>query len=104
MYRVVAKKVARIYLKKEKYENCDDGDIKNIFINKIVKITGEGELLPYHEYYINYKRKNCIFYDFDIDYETGEKLYTIYKIILKLSTKPRPKRQNLLFNIFIFNY
>ena len=34
-------------------------------------------------------KKNCIFDDFDIDYETGEKIYTKFKIVLKL------KKQNV---------
>ena len=52
-----------------------------------------------HEYIINYKEKFCIFNDFDIDYKTGEKIYTNYKIFLK----PKPKRLNLAVNIFKFN-
>ena len=80
------------------YENYDDDDLKYIFRKKIGKLSGEG-LLPHHEYLINYKEKFCIFNDFDIDYETGEKIYTNYKIVLK----PKSKRLNLAVNIFKFN-
>ena len=88
--------------KPENYKYTKD-KMYNIFTKEIVKITGEGELLPHHEFTINFEEKFCNFYDFDIDYETGEKIYTRYQIILS----PRPKRQirqNLLFNIFIFKH
>ena len=88
------------YLKQEDYENNDKEHLYNIFTKKIIKLSGEVELLPHHEFTINYDEKFCIFSDFEIDYEAKEKIYTNYKIILK----PRPKRLNLLINIFIFNY
>ena len=92
--------VIEIFLKPKNYENYDDDDLKYIFWKKIGKLSGDGELLPHHEYTINYDEKFCIFSDFEIDYETEEKIYTHYKIILK----PRPKIPNNLFNIFIFNH
>ena len=100
MNQVVDTKVVEIFLKPENYENYDDEQLRYIFFEKIAKLSGEGELLPHHEYSINFEEKFCIFSDFDIDYEAEEKIYTNYKIILK----PRPKRLNLLINIFIFNY
>ena len=90
-----AQSVVEIFLK---YENFDDDNLKYIFRKKIDKLSGEG-LLPHNEYSINYKEKFCIFNYFDVDYETGEKTYTNYKIILK----PKPKTLNLAFNIFKFN-
>ena len=80
------------------YENYDNNNLKYIFRKKIGKLSGEG-LLSHHEYSINYKEKFCIFNDFDIDYETGEKFI---KIIIVL--KPKPKRLNLPIHIFKFNY
>ena len=100
MNQVVDEKVVEIFLKQKDYENYDDEQLRYIFIEEIGKLSGDGELLPHHEYDIDYEGKFCNFYDFDIDYENEEKIYTRYQIILK----PRPKRQNLLINIFIFNY
>ena len=68
-----------------------------IFIKEILKITGEVELLPHHEFTINYDEKFCIFDDFVIDYESCEKIYIPYKIILKAEKIPKP-----LINIFVF--
>ena len=90
--------VVEIFLKPENYENNDKDHLYYIFTKEISKLSGEGELLPHHEFTINYDEKFCIFSDFEIDYETEEKIYTNYKIILK----PRP-RLNPLINIFIFN-
>ena len=71
-----------------------------IFIKEILKITGEEEILPHHEFSINYDEKFCYFDDFIIDYqngESGEKIYRPYKIILKTEKIPKP-----LINIFVF--
>ena len=84
----------------------DDEDyLFYVFSNKIAKLSGDGELLPHHEFLINYKEKFCIFNDFEIDYNPkgsevgGEKIYTkTYKIILI----PSFKKICSLFNIFIF--
>ena len=70
-----------------------------VFSEKIAKLSGDGELLPHHEFLINYKKKFCIFNDFEIDYKTGEKIYTTtYKIILV----PSLKQLFSSFNFFIF--
>ena len=103
------------YIKKFIYE--DKSDLKDfsfyddedylyyVFTNKIAKLLGDGELLPHHEFLINYKEKFCIFNDFEIDYNPkdgsagGEKIYTTtYKIILV----PSLKKLYSSFNIFIF--
>ena len=69
-----------------------------IFTEEIAKLSGE-ELLPHHEFLINYEEKFCIFNDFEINYETGEKIYTTtYKITLI----PSLKQLYSSFNIFIF--
>ena len=78
----------------------DDEDyLFYIFSKKIIKITGEGELLPHHEFFINYKEKFCIFNDFDINFETGEKIYTT---TYKINLIPSLKKIYSSFNIFIF--
>ena len=69
-----------------------------IFIKEILKITGEEELLPHHEFLIDYDEKSCSFDDFVIDYENFEKICIPYKIILKAEKIQKP-----LFNIFVFN-
>ena len=98
MNQVVREKVVNVFLDYEDYKNKDKDHLYYIFIEEIYKILGKIELLKYHEFIINYKEKFCIFSDFEIDYETEEKIYTNYKIILK------PKRLKPLFNIFIFNH
>ena len=65
----------------------DDQDLEFIFYNKIAELSGEGEVLPHHEFSINYEKKYCIFNHFNIDYETEEKDYTNYKIIIRPSAK-----------------
>ena len=89
--------IVKIFLNSEDY---DREHLYYIFTNKIVKLSGEGELLPCHEYFINYEKKCCIFNDFDIDYKTSEKIYTNYKIVLKQKTKPK----KINFNIIKFNF
>ena len=71
-----------------------------LFTNEIAKISGEGELLPHHEFRINYVEKYCEFYDFEIDYENDEQIYRPYKIILKSGSKL--KLSDMLINLFIF--
>ena len=80
-------KIVKIFLNSEDYDR--DDLCYYIFTDEIAKLSSEGELLPHHEYFINYKKKFCIFNDFDIDYETCEKIYTNYKIVLKQKTKPK---------------
>ena len=93
------------YLKQEDYENNDKEYLYYIFIKEIAKLSGEGELLLHHEFSINYDEKFCIFSDFYIDYETQEKIYEDYKIILKPKKDLiKALKSNLLFNIFIFNH
>ena len=77
----------------------DDEDyLFYVFSEKIAKISGDGELLPHHEFYINYKEKFCIFNDFEIDHNTNKKIYTTtYKITLI----PSLKQVCSLINIFI---
>ena len=94
-------RIIKKYLKQEDYENNDKEYLYNIFTKKITEISYERELLPYHEFIINYDEKFCIFTDFVIDYVIYSLIREDYKIILK----PRPKMKNLLlFNIFIFNH
>ena len=102
MNQVVDTKVVEIFLKPENYENYDDEQLRYIFIEEIGKLSGDGELLPHHEYDINYEGKFCNFYDFNIDYETGEKIYTRYQIILKSRKETKNSLKNL--NVFIFVY
>ena len=90
----------RLIKKVIEYDNIiKDQHLEFIFYDKIAELSGEGEILPHHEFYINYEEKYCIFNDFDIDYETGEKIYTNYKIIIR----PSAKKIFLSLNIFIFN-
>ena len=78
----------------------DDEDyLFYVFSEKIAKLSGEGELLTHHEFLINYKEKFCIFNDFEIDYETGEKIYTT---TYKINLIPSLKKSYSTFNIFIF--
>ena len=49
--------IVKIFLNSEDY---DREHLYYIFTNKIVKLSGEGELLPHHEYFINYE-KNFVF-------------------------------------------
>ena len=96
----------------EKFIYEDQSELKNfsfyddkdylfyVFSEKIAKLSGDGELLPHHEFLINYKEKFCIFNDFEINYKTGEKIYTTtYKITLI----PSLKQLYSSFNIFIFS-
>ena len=85
------------------YEDYDRDHLYYIFTDEVAKLSGEGYFLPHHEYLINYKEKFCIFNDFDIDYKTGEKIYTNYKIVLKfkLKTKKKLKKQNVKFIVKI---
>ena len=78
----------------------DDEDyLFYVFSEKIAKLSGDGELLPHHEFYINYKKKFCILNDFEIDQKTGKKIYTTtYKMILI----PSLKQVFSLLNIFMF--
>ena len=93
---------------KEIYIDYEDDIVDNqhldlIFYDKIGELSGEGELLPHHEYYINYEEKYCIFNDIDFDYETGEKFYTKYKIIIRQSQlQELTKKFCSSFNIFLF--
>ena len=82
-------------------EDIDNDKLCYIFYNEIGKLSEEGELLPHHKFYINFEKKYCIFKDFEIDYETGKKIYTKYKIILRQSG--RSFKFSSSFNIFIFN-
>ena len=61
-------------------KNYDKEDLKYVFKKKIAKLSGEYNWLPHHEYFINYKKIYCIFHDFDINYETWEKIFKNYKI------------------------
>ena len=91
-----AQSVVEIFLSNEDYnsifEENDDEMLYSIFTDEIAELSGEGYFLPHHEYSINYKEKFCIFNDFEIDYETNEKIYTNYKIVLKLNLPLKTKK------------
>ena len=80
--------VVEIFLDYEDYfvifEKNNEDLLFYIFTEEIGMLSGEKEFLTHHEYSVNYKEKFCIFNDFYINYETGEKNYTNYKIVLKL--------------------
>ena len=95
-----------IYYNSEIY---DEEQLYYIFADAIGEISGDGELLPHHEFSINYHEKFCIFNDFDVDFETNEQTYTNYKIILTQTTNGPDgfgeipsKKFSSSFNIFIF--
>ena len=99
MNQVDSEKFIETFIYYENYEDYGEDHLYYIFTKEIAKLSGEGELLPHHEFSINYDEKFCIFNDFEIDYEAGEKIYTTtYKIILS----PSLKKLYSLFNIFIF--
>ena len=88
--------IVEIFLNNEDYntifEENDDEMIFSIFTDEIAKLSGERYFLPHHEYLINYKEKFCIFSNFEIGYETDEKIYTNYKIVLKLNLPLKTKK------------
>ena len=90
-----------IYYNSEIY---DEEQLYYIFADAIGEISGDGELLPHHEFSINYHEKFCIFNDFDVDFETNEQTYTNYKIILRQTQQSQQsaKKFSSSFNIFIF--
>ena len=69
--------IVELFINQEDY-NKDD--LYYIFTDEIAKLSGEGHFLPHHEYSINYEKNDCIFDDFDIDYESGEKIYTKFNL------------------------
>ena len=87
--------IVEIFLNNEDYntifEENDDEMLYSIFTDEISVLSFKGYFLPHHKYSINYKEKFCIFNDFEIDYETGEKNYTNYKIVLKLNLPLKKK-------------
>ena len=46
------------------YKDFTNDHLFYIFTDEIVKLSHEGQLMPYHEYFINYNEKCCIFNDF----------------------------------------